>query len=78
MHLLSKFELKFHHLKPKQPTNSLPFLYYELVTEHFFSEMAEFSHIRLLHKHINLEFWKSVLWPIRNGEMAEYCKVVWG
>ena len=66
------FSLKFHHLNPKQPSKSLPFLHYKLVTEHFFSEMAVFSHIRLLRKHNNLEFWKSVLWPIRNGGMADY------
>ena len=36
MHLLSKFEPKFHHLNPNQPSNSLPFLHYELFTEHSF------------------------------------------
>ena len=35
MHLLSKFELK-------QPSNSLPFLHYELVTEHFFRNGGNF------------------------------------
>ena len=39
MQLLSKFELKIpHNLNPHitQPSNSLPFLHYELVTEPFF------------------------------------------
>ena len=27
---------KFHHLNPKQPSDRLPFLHYELVTEHSF------------------------------------------
>ena len=40
MHLLSKFELKIPHLNPKQPATSLLFLHYELITGHFFSEMA--------------------------------------
>ena len=29
---------KFRHLNPKQPSNSLPFLHYELVTENFFQK----------------------------------------
>ena len=33
MHLLSKFEFK---IPPNQPSNSLPFLHYELFTEHSF------------------------------------------
>ena len=40
MHLLSKFSSKFHNLNRKQPSNSVPFLHYELVPERYFSEMA--------------------------------------
>ena len=83
MHLLSKFELKIPPSYPKQSCNSLPFLHYDLHTEHSFRIEGQSFLYPLVTQAGALTFNSKSARVFcdqinRNGGMADYEKVVWG